>query len=41
MPMKNPHPGNAVLHECIEPLDLSITDAAPALGVTRSTLSER
>ena len=26
--------------ECIEPLGLSITDAAAALGVTRNTLSE-
>jgi len=41
MPMKNPpHPGGFVLLECIEPLGLSITDAASALGVTRTTLSE-
>ena len=41
MPMKNPpHPGTFVLHECIEPLNLTITDAAAALGVTRTTLSE-
>lgn len=41
MPMKNPpHPGAVVLQECIEPLGLSITDAAAALGVTRNTLSE-
>jgi len=41
MPMKNPpHPGGVVLRECIEPLGLSITDAAAALGVTRTTLSE-
>jgi addiction module HigA family antidote len=41
MTMKNPpHPGIVVLHECIEPLGLSITDAAHALGVTRNTLSE-
>jgi len=39
--MKNPpHPGSFVLHQCIEPLGLSITDAAAALGVTRTTLSE-
>jgi len=39
--MKNPpHPGKVVLAECIEPLRLSITDAALALGVTRNTLSE-
>ena len=41
MPMKNlPHPGGFVLRQCIEPLGLSITDAAAALGVTRTTLSE-
>ena len=41
MTMKNPpHPGVVVLQECIEPLGLSITDAAAALGVTRNTLSE-
>ena len=41
MPMKNPpHPGGFVLRWCIEPLGLSITDAAAALGVTRTTLSE-
>jgi antitoxin HigA-1 len=41
MPMKNPpHPGTVVLQECIEPLGLSITNAATALGVTRNTLSE-
>ena len=41
MPMKNPpHPGTVILQECIEPLGLSITDAATALGVTRNTLSE-
>ena len=39
--MKNPpHPGGLVLRECIEPLGLTITDAAAALGVTRTTLSE-
>ena len=41
MPMKNPpHPGGFVLRQCIEPLGLSITGAASALGVTRTTLSE-
>ena len=39
--MKNPpHPGLVVLQECIEPLGLTITEAATALGVTRNTLSE-
>jgi addiction module HigA family antidote len=41
MIMKNPpHPGVVVLDECIEPLGLTITNAAAALGVTRNTLSE-
>jgi addiction module HigA family antidote len=41
MSMKNPpHPGTVVLNECIEPLGLTITQAAAALGVTRTTLSE-
>ena len=41
MPMKNPpHPGGVVLRLCIEPLGLTITEAAAALGVTRTTLSE-
>ncbi len=41
MPMKNPpHPGTVVLHDCIEPLALTITQAAAALQVTRTTLSE-
>jgi addiction module HigA family antidote len=34
-----PHRGGIVLRQCVEPLGLSITDAA-ALGVTRNTLSE-
>jgi addiction module HigA family antidote len=41
MLMKNPpHPGGFILRECIEPLGLTITQAAAALGVTRTTLSE-
>jgi addiction module HigA family antidote len=41
MPMKNPpHPGGFVMRECIEPLGLTITRAADALGVTRTTLSD-
>jgi addiction module HigA family antidote len=41
MIMKNPpHPGLVVLQECIEPLGLTITDAAQALGVSRNPLSE-
>ena len=38
--MKNPvHPGGFVKTEIIEPLALSVTDAAQALGVTRVALS--
>ena len=41
MLMKNPpHPGSFVLRQCIEPMGLTITQAAVALGVTRTTLSE-
>ena len=40
MPMKNPpHPGLSVRRDCIEPLGLTITDAAEILGVTRQTLN--
>jgi addiction module HigA family antidote len=40
MPMKNPvHPGRIVRQECLEPLNLSIKDAAKALGVARQSLS--
>jgi addiction module HigA family antidote len=37
---KPPHPGGFVLRQCVEPLGLTITAAASALGVTRTTLSE-
>ena len=41
MPMKNPpHPGRIVRQECLEPLGLTVTDAAKALGVSRNALSE-
>ena len=40
MTMKNPpHPGLSVRHDCIEALDLTITEAADVLGVTRQTLN--
>jgi antitoxin HigA-1 len=40
MPMKIPvHPGRIVRYDCLEPLDLSVTAAAKALGVTRQTLN--
>lgn len=34
-----PHPGSFVRSEIVEPLELSVTAAADALGVTRATLS--
>ena len=38
--MKNPaHPGGFVRSEIVQALDLSVTDAAKALGVTRPALS--
>jgi addiction module HigA family antidote len=41
MPMKNPpHPGLSVRHDCLEPLGLTITQAARDLGVSRKQLSE-
>ncbi len=41
MPMKNPpHSGRIVRQECLEPLELSVTDAARALGVSRNAMSE-
>jgi len=41
MPMFDPpHPGEHVRANCLEPLGLSITAAAKALGVARKTLSE-
>jgi addiction module HigA family antidote len=40
MAMKNPvHPGRILRADCIEPLGLTITEAAKALGVTRQALN--
>ncbi len=39
MAMKNPpHPGLSVRADCLEPLGLSVTKAAKALGVSRQAL---
>jgi addiction module HigA family antidote len=35
-----PHPGGLVRRQCLEPLALSVTKAAKALGVTRQALSD-
>ena len=34
-----PHPGEVLKELCLEPLGLTVTDAARALGVSRKTLS--
>jgi addiction module HigA family antidote len=34
-----PHPGEIIRELCLEPLGLSVTDAAAGLGVSRKTLS--
>ncbi|MFW5776484.1 MAG: HigA family addiction module antitoxin [Spirochaetota bacterium] len=34
-----PHPGEVIRELCLDPLGLSITEAARALGVSRKTLS--
>ena len=34
-----PHPGEIIREFCVEPLNLTVTEAARALGVTRKTLS--
>ena len=40
MRMHNPpHPGEILKEFCLEPLDLTVTEAAEALGVSRKTLS--
>ncbi len=35
-----PHPGEAIREFCLNPLRLSVTQAAAGLGVSRKTLSE-
>jgi addiction module HigA family antidote len=40
MKMYNPpHPGEILRELCLEPLNITITEAAEALGVSRKTLS--
>ena len=42
MPMKSPpHLGGFIRREIIEPLGLSVTDAATALGVTRQAVHKK
>jgi addiction module HigA family antidote len=41
MVMKNPpHPGFSIKFDCLEPLGLSVTEAAKALGISRKVLSQ-
>ena len=40
MTRKPTHPGKVFLEDVMKPLNLSITEAAKMLGVTRKTLSE-
>ena len=41
MAMHNPpHPGGIVRRQCLEPLGLSVTQAAEGLGITRQALSD-
>lgn len=41
MPMHNPaHPGEILRELVLQPMDMSITDAARHLGVSRKTLSK-
>jgi addiction module HigA family antidote len=38
--MKNPpHPGHSIKDACLDPLGLSVTEAAQVLGIARHTLS--
>ena len=39
--MKNPpHPGLSIRHDCLEPLGLTVKEAAKKLGVSRKQLSD-
>lgn len=35
-----PHPGLSVRYDCLEPLGLSVTEAAGKLGVSRKQIAE-
>lgn len=39
MPTEQPHPGQAVRHDCLEPLGLTVTEGAKVLGVCRQALN--
>ena len=41
MTLQNPpHPGGIVMRQCLEPLGLTIAEAAKELGVSQQTLSD-
>ncbi len=35
-----PHPGGVVRRQCLEPMGLSVTEAADGLGITRQALPD-
>ncbi len=35
-----PHPGEIIREDCLKPLNLTVTEAAKGLGVSRQSLSE-
>ena len=37
---KPPHPGLSIRNDCLEPLGLSVTEAAKKLGISRKQLSD-
>lgn len=39
MSIEQPHPGQAVRHDCLEPLGLTVTEGAKVLGVSRQALN--
>jgi addiction module HigA family antidote len=39
MPLNPPHPGELILHDVMEPLGLSVADAAPLFGVSHEALA--
>lgn len=39
MSVDRPHPGQAVRHDCLDPLGLSVTEGAKVLGVCRQALN--
>jgi len=39
MSSSRPHPGQAVRHDCLDPLGLTVTDGAKVLGVCRQSLN--